>query len=221
VTGCCTLVGWFNANPYSPQDTTNPSNTLSLPREVTYDGNQLVANPVSELASLREAALGSVGAITLAPQASLQVLDSPSTTFDLEMEVALPDGLPLSFGVSIMAGSSLLDTEVILKIHVAPPGQVARLVNVSAEVPFAAYHRELYNTSFAFELPTSETTMGVRILADRSVVETFIAGGRGVVTSPVLSPGAHPNRTGLAIFANQTSLRLIAANAWEMGCGWA
>ena len=209
-------MGWFNANPYQ-----SPANTLSLPREVTYDGDQLLAQPVPELLLLREAVLGSISATTLPPQASLQVFDSPSTTFNLEMEVALPDGLPLSLGVSIMAASSLLDAEVILKIQVGPPGETVRLVNVSAEVPSAAYHREKYNTSFAFVLPATEKDMAVRVLADRSVVETFVAGGRGVVTSAVLSPGTHRNRTGVAIFANQTAVKLKSATAWEMGCGWA
>ena len=208
-------VGWFNANPYQ-----SPANTLSLPRDVTYEGGELLVRPVTELKSLREEVLASVGKTTLSPQATLPILGSPSTSFDLELEVALTDS-PLSFGVSVMAAAGALDAEVIVKIHVGPPDQTTRLVNVSAEVPLAGYHREAYNTSFVFAMPTAETAMSVRILADRSIVETFVADGRGVVTSAVLSPGANPNRTGVIVFGNQTGVTLNSAKAWAMGCGWA
>ena len=80
--------------------------------------------------------------------------------------------------------------------------------------------------------------MPIRVLVDRTIVETFVGGGRGVVATPVLAPGG--NRTGIYFAAGSTDnskdaaltgLGGVAAAAtgvtvadvvvWSMGCGWA
>ena len=71
---------------------------------------------------------------------------------------------------------------------------------------------------FAFTLPPQQDTLDVRALADRNVVEVFVASGRGVYTGAVnISAVAAP---GAFVLARRPAT-VVSAKAWEMGCGWA
>ena len=77
------------------------------------------------------------------------------------------------------------------------------------------------NTTLA--LPATDRTLAVRVLADRTIIETYVGGGRGVVTSPV---GRPPNDLASAkVFLRNTDTRAAlmveSLEAWELGCGWA
>ena len=59
----------------------------------------------------------------------------------------------------------------------------------------------------------------MRVLADRTLAEVFVADGHGVVTLPVSGKGG---RTGAFVVAGPGGgVEVVAATAWEMGCGWA
>jgi hypothetical protein len=118
-----------------------------------------------------------------------------------------------------------------------------RRVNVTAGVPGTSRKSAAYNSSFSFNITGTATSMAVRVLADRTLVELFVAGGLGVVTTPVLAPGKDPSRAGAFVFVPQSAAQSAAgdddsaeaaaaaegggavtvssASAWEMGCGWA
>ena len=74
----------------------------------------------------------------------------------------------------------------------------------------------------SFELPATETTLALRILADRTLVEAFVGDGRGVVTTPVLAPGKDPTKAGCFLSAGAGgTVTVNSYEAYEMGCGWA
>ena len=67
--------------------------------------------------------------------------------------------------------------------------------------------------SMDFALTGDEVSLELRVIIDRSIVEAFAGGGRGVVTSTVYADAADSG-------ANVVG-EAVKANAWEMGCGWA
>ena len=68
-------------------------------------------------------------------------------------------------------------------------------------------------------LLNAETTLDVRILVDRPIVEVFIQGGRGAFSWA--QDNFMPNRTGVHLF-NAGSAIVVAKNVsvYGMACGW-
>ena len=71
---------------------------------------------------------------------------------------------------------------------------------------------------YTFGLPAGQSALSFRALADRNIVEVFVAGGRGgdtagVNISNVASPGASVTA--------RLPATVLNASAWECGCGWA
>ena len=207
-------VGWFNYG----------TGALTVPRSITYDRTlqALIAQPVAELATLRGDVLGAVSATTtVEPGGALAVFKkgATATAFDLEAEISLPAGKAASFGAAILA-SAADNAAVLLNVNVSAPGpDGVREVNMSASVPHATAAG--YNATHSFRHPDAPV-IALRVLADRMMVEIFVGGGRGAVTTPVLAPGKEPLNAGAYILAGvDTELVVAAASAWKMGCGWA
>ena len=211
------FMGWWNVG----------LSCLTAPREVTYDPllETLKALPVKELALLRGEKLSPASAAARTVHAggdalSLFKAGAASTTFDVEAEIALPSS-PVSFTLAVMAASPT-HAEVLLNVTVGTASGSVRNVNVTAGVPGAGGRSQAaYNSSFSFELPATETTLALRILADRTLVEAFVGDGRGVVTTPVLAPGKDPTKAGCFLSAGAGSVTVNSLAAYEMGCGWA
>lgn len=66
--------------------------------------------------------------------------------------------------------------------------------------------------SMDFATTGDEPTLSLRVMIDRSIVEAFAMGGRGVVTSTVYADAADGGASVIG--------EAVKANAWEMGCGW-
>ena len=117
--------------------------------------------------------------------------------------------------IALLAASPSV-AEVLLTINATTlPGYTT--YSVSAEVPFAT--TATYNTTLAFNM--SDATLPLRVVADRTLVEVFLGGGRGVVSTPVLAPGKSPDNGGVFFSAPAAPFTVASASAWEMGCGWA
>jgi hypothetical protein len=67
-------------------------------------------------------------------------------------------------------------------------------------------------------LPHGATTLAVRALLDRTILEVFIGNGRLAITSAV---GAPPPTARGAYVTAHSAVGVAGASAWEMGCGWA
>jgi len=203
-------VGWFNFG----------GSCLTVPREITFDPSlqKLLALPVDEIKLLRTASLGNQTTQTVAPGKGLNVKEGGDTSFDLEVEVALPSaGEQVHLGAAIMATEAATG-QVVITLNVSTVANGVRVVNMSATCPHAP---KGVNTTLSFLLPGAAKSVELRILADRTIVEVFAGSGRGVVSMPVLKPS---NVTGAFIFNPSyatSSLTVASAAAWGMGCGWA
>ena len=82
-------------------------------------------------------------------------------------------------------------------------------------MPFAT--TATYNTTLAFNM--SEATLPLRVVADHTLVEVFVGGGRGVVSTPVLVPGKSPDNGGVFFSAPAAPYTVASASAWRWGVG--
>lgn len=199
------FMGWWN-----PCDSARCHGALTVPREVTFDPatTRLKSLPVPELFVLRGATLGGHSSRMVATGTSAGLFDQGSSAFDLVFNVTLPPHAAVSFAIAIMA-SSPDDASVTLKVNVSGPSAAGlRGVVLAGNAPGFV--------SMAFSIPVMDG-LPVRILADRTLAEIFVADGRGVVTVPVSSSA---NKTRAFITAGASGLS-INSSAWAMGCGWA
>lgn len=205
-------VGWFNYGV----------GCLTTPRDITYDPSlkKLIALPVEEMKLLHGASLGNHSAVQVQAGSPLNVFGpiTLSTAFDLEVQVALPTGKAVSFGAAIMAANQAT-SEVLVSINISTASSGVRVVNMSTTCPHAP---KGVNTTLSFLLPDAPS-FALRVLADRTIVEVFAGSGRGVVSMPVLKPGADATKGGVFIFpmVSTASLTVQSADASSMGCGWA
>ena len=177
-----------------------------------------MANPVEEMAILRESMLGSHQQVALTPGETLAVFNSSvSTSFDLNASLALSSQSTMAM-LAVMAASTT-DAHVLLSINVSATGADGlRVVNMSATVPYATTAN--LNVTTSFMLPDADEML-VRVLADHSIVEIFAGSGRGVVTTGVLNPGDSQARANVFVSPVGDSNITVSASAWAMGCGWA
>ena len=199
------FMGWWN-----PCDSTRCHGALTVPREVTFDPKttRLMSLPAPELTALRGSSLGGLSPTVIAAGKSIGLFDQGSNAFDLVTNVTLPHQAAVSFTIALMA-SSPDHASVTLQSNVsAPSASGLRDVVLTGNVPGFA--------SMAFSIPATDS-MNVRILADRTLAEIFVADGSGVVTVPVSIAG---NQTRAFFTAGASGLN-VESSAWEMGCGWA
>ena len=122
---------------------------------------------------------------------------------------------------------------MVLRVAVSPPAangtRTARILPPAANLgsgsssfdasPLAAATAcsSSSSPSCSFVLLPTETSLTVRALVDRSVVEFFVAGGRAVLTERAYPL---PGEAGVELAADADAVVERAA-VHEMGCGWA
>lgn len=212
-------IGWVNAwnNPASEK----LFSMMSSVRVLSYDRTigRLVANPTEEIAGLRNGTLHLQRGLLL-PAGEPQTLPLPAgagASVDLELALALPAAGPFSFAVQVLAsptGWAGNATTLSINVTAPPPGGGLRQGLLTQRTSRAAP----VQPSQSFTMLDTETEIKVRMLVDRSIIESFVAGGRAVLT----------NRDYPA--EGESSIRLLAAGkepvtvkhigVWSMGCGW-
>ena len=65
----------------------------------------------------------------------------------------------------------------------------------------------------------NETTLSLRVVVDRSIVEAFAQGGRAVVTATAYAPST-ANAVGIEVAGFPRGVTVISATAHSMGCAW-
>jgi sucrose-6-phosphate hydrolase SacC (GH32 family) len=109
-----------------------PGSALSLLREINYDSftGKLIANPVPELALLRNATLFSAAAMPLQPlgggdggRHTMLPLALPGAghTADVSAQVSLHPSAPTSFGISVLAHSDNISDSATVRVNIAAP----------------------------------------------------------------------------------------------------
>ena len=188
-----------------------PADCLTVPRAVTFDAamSQLLAVPVDELSALRQGVIGSRSGAALAAGQSLALLERSATAFDLELGLKLVPNTDLAVDIALLTSGPTAAPE---------SGGLILGINATSEDPRRVSLSVGGGVVFAFTLPPQQDTLDVRALADRNVVEVFVASGRGVYTGAVnISAVAAP---GAFVLARRPAT-VVSAKAWEMGCGWA
>ena len=195
---------------------------LSAPREVLYDAptQSLRSLPINELKLLREASIGLALSkpLPVAAGASLALLASNvtgSTGFDLGVEIALNAADTAELSLLILAASAD-------ETNGAPAAQVTLTIAVGAVVgglraATLSASPGVSNASFA--IPAAELTLSLRVLVDRNLVESFVGGGRAVVTSPVGKSGDMAAAKVFLVNKGSKALTVSSVQAFEMSCG--
>ena len=134
------------------------------------------------------------------------------------MEVALGTEAFI-IGVEVLAGkTSARATTLTLNIS-SPSSTGGRIGNVTLNAPRMA---PAVTYIAPLVMRPDETSLHVRVLVDRSIVEAFVGGGRGVLSVPLTHPPAAENPLWLTATSDsgQGTVR-VKGDVWEMGCGWA
>ena len=169
--------------------------TISCIRELSWEPEtqMLVANPLREYTLLHNHTL--LPSTTLALKADVEQplpLLGSGTAMDLSVTFDLADTTNSTFGIRVLG--------IVWTFTVSAPQRGRRMGQTRTG---------------SFPLLSGETSVEVRVMVDRSIVEFFVARGRATDTVrayPVTSPG-------VAVFSkgHATEVRVEAS---EMGCGW-
>ena len=226
--GRCLHVGWFNYD----------AGCLTVPRELSFEhseatGARMLAMPVAELVALRSELIGRRAATLVEPGDHISAFDDAvsSRSFDLDAEIEIRGPAAARIDVAILTSSPhdpAANADVLLTVRVSPEVKGVSQVDVLAGLHT---HKPGRNATISFNATLTATAgtastpdpgatrrLPLRILADKTIVEIFVDGGRGVVSAPVLLPKAAPARGGVYFAGGQPYT--LTLQAWEMGCGW-
>ncbi|KTT30049.1 glycoside hydrolase family 32 protein [Pseudomonas rhizoryzae] len=172
---------------------------LSLPREVSLDGDRLRQRPVRELVALRESE-HSFAAQRL--QSERRLLPLAGERLELEIEIDLAASDAERFG---------------LALRVDPQGREETLLYVDAQAGRLVLDRERAGRGVAgvrsLPLAAGQTTLHLRLYLDRSSLEVFVDDGLYTFGSR-LYPG--PDSHGIALFASNGSALFNELHGWTL-----
>lgn len=195
-------VGWVPVAPHS---------ALSSLRDVRYDYRvgRLVANPIAELAALRNGTLfdGTV-AVSAAPVVVDGTRGLAAAASDVLVAVAPPAA---AFDFTVRAQYDGNETAVVLSIALGPAAGDG-LRNGTASITTTGETKPAHAAA-AFSLLAGEA-LDLRLLVDRTIVEAFVAGGRVVFTETL------EDFAGSLVALSSTAPVAAAVAAYSMGCGW-
>ena len=199
-------VGWATVAPHS---------ALTCARDVRFDHrvDRLVANPIAELADLRNGTLYDERGLSVDARRPLDGTGGgAASAADVVVALALGDAAA-RFGLTVQAdaGASVgvrLDVEV--EDAAAAADDDAGLRPGTATITLIATGK---STSLAFSVLPGETAVNVRVLVDRALVEAFVADGRAVLTQAI----AWEDST---VHVESSTGATADVIVYSMGCGW-
>ena len=209
-----------------------PHGGLTVLREVEYDPRTqgLVANPVAELASLRNASLVSELDVTVGAGTPSHLLKGTeggrALSADIELQWSLPSASQASatFGALLLsaptspAAGSNISSGVSVSVSVAAAAAADGSRAAELTVGHGAYampgraHVLGVQARQTFTVLKSETTLAMRLLVDRIIVEAFIQDGRVAYTRSFIP--AQWDHSAVHLFAKTAVQR-----ARPRGCG--
>lgn len=113
--------------------------------------------------------------------------------------------------VSALAGekaTSAAKFSMLVNASIPDPNTGERDIEVNADT---------HNVRYTFKLPHGEHSLSIRLLADRTVVEAFVASGRVAITASVKFDTSTMRAY---ILTEDNSVTVNKAEAWSMGFGW-
>lgn len=219
---------------------------LTVPRELHWEPHtfSLLANPVTELARLRNSSLYSARNLSVEdgiPRMLSGTEGGGAISADVVLAWALPSppGVATSvFGVRVLsdqAAQTIQDgnhTGVTVTVSVAAAavdGSRAAVLTVFAcgglkrtksngTLHVGACETQASAARHAFTVLSGEQMLNMRLLIDRTIVEIFVQGGRVAYTkSHVPVDWQH---SAVQLLASNGSALCAMAKVWTMGCGW-
>jgi hypothetical protein len=210
-----------------------------------------------ELAQLRNESLFSLANLTV-PVGGTRALTANGATMDLELTVALPPVMThhLEFSLDVLAAAAMASGQgssgtggnaTTVTVSISPPTLMdnnSAADDVAHGAGGGTRHGilritapRITNTSWDpwgalesnFTLLSSENTLELRVVVDRSIVEVWAAGGRAVISVrdfPDVGETAvrlrHQHSGTIAATGESASppLRVERLEGWGMGCGW-
>lgn len=219
----------------------------AIPRTIRYDSKtmrNLIQEPVEELKELRGPRV-SQKSVRLAPGSVVEVHGAIGGQLDIEVVIEYPNVTKLSqngaliddgdhfdcsqggaahrgtfgpFGLLVLADESLNErTAVFFYISYSKEGKWrTRLCSDQTKSSMLPDVDTTIYGSFVEVLP-SEDFLSLRVLVDRSIVESFGQGGRMTITSRVYPTMATDTASHLYLFNNATTaITVRSIDVWQM-----
>lgn len=223
------------------------SSVQAIPRTIRYDSKtmrNLIQEPVEELKELRGPRV-SQKSVRLAPGSVVEVHGAIGGQLDIEVVIEYPNVTKLSqngaliddgdhfdcsqggaahrgtfgpFGLLVLADESLNErTAVFFYISYSKEGKWrTRLCSDQTKSSMLPDVDTTIYGSFVEVLP-SEDFLSLRVLVDRSIVESFGQGGRMTITSRVYPTMATDTASHLYLFNNATTaITVRSIDVWQM-----
>jgi hypothetical protein len=225
----------FPVKPPLPPSSRFTHDHLTGLREVAYDPkllpyqkqtSLLVSNPVKELVNLRNGTLASEKAVAVAAGKVHLVkgtgFPADASTSDVVLSVKVPAAGTGAVGVSVLSNvtAGIPFGGVLTVVNFTAPdvnGTIVAMASIRTLNPCGSGSAGLRQTSFV--ILKGETTVDIRVLVDRSIIEVFVMGGRAVFTKTYNPEVLYVPDTNVALQAWGTAIT-ADIDVWSMGCGW-
>jgi hypothetical protein len=212
-------------------------------RDLFYDATlqDLLMYPVPEIKSLRgKNPLGTLSGETIPSGRGNAVAlftagPNNTTTFDVEATIALPpSGAAVEFSVLLLASpedfAANFTYGALVSVNVSADvaGSATRFVSMSTLIGGGPVNIHMWPTNLTttnFTMPSARATAAaasassieVRILVDNSMIEVFVANGRGVITQSVHYRKGLGGKGVYLMGGEQGATTITEAAAWDMG----
>ena len=217
------MIGWVG-DYYNPVDHITYTR-LSALREVNWDvkTQNLVANPVPELLSLRTTSLASerIAALPVnSPHVVANTGAGAAASSDVELKfsgfkAAASLAGSTVFGACVLGNGSLTSgSGVGVTVTVTPMADGTHVANIASGVC------GVRGSGATFTIFADEDEVLVRILADRSVADIFVQGGRWAATQGWQHPAPRePADSNVMVWSGSSGVS-AEVDVHAMGCGW-
>lgn len=216
------LIGWALGDYHGPAGPgINFLTRLTGLREVTYDAKlqNLVANPLPEMVGLRTGSLASETGVALTPKAPHAVKgteNGAASSADVNITFSgITGSTPAVFGVCVLASSANEGMGITVTV-IPPAGPRGRMASVQVG---PCVTNATANGGPTVEL-FDDSELTVRILADRSVADFFVQGGRWATTASWLSKTPRAAGDSNVVLWATTPGVTADIHVYGMGCGW-
>lgn len=200
--------GWMGSftQPIASQEADGWCGQLTVPRELTLDGDHLVSTPIRELTRLREETID-LGSFELGGNED-RVVVTDGDALDIELEVDLSRSTAERWGFDIHRTTDGSSTFVAYD-------DLARRVVIDRR--HTGHGDRGYRGA-----PFTGDRLDLRILVDRGSIEVFVAGGREAISS-FSFPGAGPRAVVMSSESGTTAVTSLVVHrlrsAWEAPLG--
>ena len=221
------MIGWVG-DYYNPVDHITYTR-LSALREVNWDvkTQSLVANPVPELLNLRSSSLASEHIAALPVNSVPHVIAKTGAGAAASSDIVLkfsgfnaanpnpnPAGTIFTFGTCVL-GDGTAGSGMGITVSISPGPNRTHVASIAG----ASLCGGPGVAGTTIPLFADEDVLSVRILADRSVADIFVQGGRWAATIGWVGAPRKPADSNVMVWSASAGVS-AQVDVHAMGCGW-